>query len=277
MNYFSLTKTTPDVLQKIEESERKGIFSEHLDPIDYSNALPVDENFNYILKGHQRRKYTREDWLIVKPFSYIVNKHFLKTRVTGRKNIRGIKGAIVTCNHVNKLDALACMHALKGRKFKVTVADFNNQKGRLGDYMRAAGIMPFSSSMSAMRNFNKSLSYFLKKGTYILFFPERSEWWCYEKPRPYMDGAYHYAIVNKVPVIPIFITFNKTGKYYDNGIEKRQFIVNILEPIYPDFSLPKKENVEYMKKRNYELCKKKYEEFYGKKLEYSCGKINIDK
>lgn len=274
MNYFNLMQTTPDVLQKIEESERSGNFSEHLDPIDYSNALPVDENFRYILKGHQKRKYTRQDWLIVKPFSYIVNRYMLKTRVTGRRNLRGIKSAIVTCNHVNKLDSLACMHALRGRRFKVTVADFNNQKGRLGEYMRAAGILPFSSSMAAMRNFNKSISYYLKKGTYILFFPERSEWWCYEKPRPYMDGAYHYAITNNVPVIPIFITFKKTGRNYDNGIEKRQFIVNILEPIYPDYNLTKKENIKYMKARNFELCKNKYEEFYGKKLEYSCGEIN---
>jgi 1-acyl-sn-glycerol-3-phosphate acyltransferase len=270
MNYFDLSKTTPDVLEKIEDSEKKGIFSEHLDPIDYSNCYPVDENFKYICKGHQKRKYLRMDWCIVRPYSYIVNKYILKTKVYGRYHLRGIHNAIVTCNHVNKLDAIAVRHALKGHKMRITVADFNNQKGKLGDYMRAAGIMPFSSSLSAMRNFNKSIKYYLKNHTYILFFPERSEWWCYEKPRPYMDGAYHYAIKNNVPVIPIFITFKKTGKFYENGIEKRQFIVNILEPIFPNPNLSVHDNIDYMKNRNYELCKNKYEEFYGRKLEYTC-------
>lgn len=272
MNYFNLSRTTPEVLDKIAESEMHGVFSEHLDPIDYNNCDPVDGSFNYICKGHQKRKYARQMLCIVKPYSYIVNKYILKTKVDGRKNLRGIHNAIVTCNHVNKLDAVAVMHAMKGHKVRITVADFNNQKGKLGDYMRAAGIMPMCSNLSAMKNFNQSLEYLLKNNTYVLFFPERSEWWCYEKPRPYMDGAYHYAYNYNVPIIPIFITFRKTGRFYENGIEKRRFIVNILEPIFPDQSLTKKENIQYMKNRNYELCKQKYEDFYGKKLEYSCDK-----
>lgn len=272
MNYFSLSKTTPEVLDKIQKSEQDGTFSEHLDPIDYANCYPVDGNFKYICKGHQKRKYARVNFCIVKPYSYIVNKYILKTKVVGRRNLHGIKNAIVTCNHVNKLDAIAVMHALKGHKVRITVADFNNQKGKLGDYMRAAGIMPMCSNLSAMKNFNRSMNILLKKGNYVLFFPERSEWWCYEKPRPYMDGAYHYAIMNNVPVIPIFITFERTGKYYDNGIEKRKFIVNIMEPIYADPNLTKHENIAKMKAKNFEMCKNKYEEFYGKKLEYNVKK-----
>lgn len=270
MNYFNLAKTTPDVLEKIEAAERKGLFSEHLDPIDYNNCNPVDENYHYIWNGRERCKYALLNFFIVRPYSWIVNQFILKTCVKGQENLRGLPAAVVTCNHVNKLDAVAVKHAFGGRKMKIMVADFNNQKGPLGDFMRTAGTMPFSAGLGVMRNFNKAVSHYLNHKTFMLFFPERAEWWCYEKPRPYMDGAYHYALSNKVPVVPVFITFKKLGRRDRNGIERRQFVVHIMEPIYPDWTKTKKENIQTMKEQNFELCKKKYEEFYGRKLEYTC-------
>ena len=51
MNYFKLAYTTPDVLEKIKEAEKNGDFNAHIDPIDYSNCQPVDENFPYIPAG----------------------------------------------------------------------------------------------------------------------------------------------------------------------------------------------------------------------------------
>lgn len=270
MNYFDLCKTTPDVLEKIEAAEKKGLFSEHLDPIDYSNCNPVEEDYPFIFKGRERLKYFLLNFFVVRPYSFIVNRCILKTRVLGRENLRGLASAVVTCNHVNKLDAVAVKHAFRGRKMKITVADFNNQKGALGNFMRAAGTFPFSPNHGAMRSFNRAITHYLCHRTFVLFFPERAEWWCYEKPRPYMDGAYHYAFHNRVPVVPVFITFKKTGKFDKNGIEQRQFFVHILEPVYPDLTKTKRENIADMKERNFERCREKYEEFYGRKLEYTC-------
>lgn len=268
MNYFDLANTTPQVLEKIAQAEKQGDFSEHLDPIDYENCYPVDGSFEYIPTGKTKFRQNRDMLFIVNPFSFIVNRFLLKTKIYGKENLKGIKNAIVTSNHVNKLDALAVRKAVKSKHFKVMVGDFNNQKGRLGDFIRAYGAMPFSQSREAYKNFDKAVSYYLKNNTYILFFPERSEWWCYEKPRPYMDGAYHFAVKNNVPVIPVFITFTKTGKYFSNKIEKRQFHVHILKPIYPDEKLTAKQNVEYMKNENFKLCTQCYESFYNKQLEY---------
>ena len=51
MNYFKLAYTTPDVLVKIKEAEKRGDFNAHLDPVDYGSSLPVDEKFPYIPTG----------------------------------------------------------------------------------------------------------------------------------------------------------------------------------------------------------------------------------
>ena len=82
-----------------------------------------------------------------------------------------------------------------------------------------------------------------------------------------MDGAFHYAVKNKVPVIPLFITFTKLGKKDKNGIEQRRFHVHILEPIYADSTLSNAENVKMMKEKNMQLWIQKYEEFYKKKYD----------
>lgn len=271
MNYFKLTDTTPEVLRLIKEAEARGDYSSHLDPIDYSNCYPVDDSFEYIPSGKTKRKDWCRDTFIVRPFSWMVNHFLLKTKVSGREKIKGVENAVITCNHVNKLDALVVRHAISGHRLKITVGDFNNQKGKLGDYMRAAGIMPFSTNFGALKKLNQAIAYYLKMGTYILFFPERSEWWCYEKPRPYMDGAYHYAVKNKVPVVPAFITFTMSGKFDENQIERRKFHIFLLDPIYPDPSLSEHENRQRMKDLNFEACKKKYEEFYHRPLSYEGG------
>lgn len=282
MNYFRLAYTTPDVLEKIKEAEKKGDFNVHLDPIDYGNCLPVDENFPYIPTGALKFRQALIRTFIISPFMWVVNRFIFRTKIyidnnmatqsntnkneniiaQAYKNIIGnilknrdyiIKnkneknsiedrgGMIITCNHINKLDALVVKWALKksgvlrGRQLKVMVADFNNQKGRLGEYMRAFGIMPFPSGHRLVRQFDSAVSYYLGRGDCILVFPEQSEWWGYDRPRPLKNGAFYYAVKNNVSVLPLFITCRDARRTVKNtvGVEKRYFDVHILDRIEP--------------------------------------------
>ena len=119
------------------------------------------------------------------------------------------------------------------------VADFNNRRGRLGEYMRAFGIMPFPRGHRLVRRFNSAVSYYLGKGGCVLVFPEQSEWWGYDRPRPLKNGAFYYAVKNNVPVLPLFITCRAagdTGHYArkkTGGVERRYFDVHILDRIEP--------------------------------------------
>ena len=112
----------------------------------------------------------------------------------------------------------------------------------------------------------------MKKGDYVLFFPETAEWWMYEKPRPFAKGAFHYATKNNVPVIPMFICFKNTGKKDKEGFDIKQFNIYILKPIYPKEELNSKENTEYLMNEAYKECVEQYEKFYDKKLEFNTKK-----
>ncbi len=258
-----------DLIKKMEELEREGRFNEHLTSPSFGNLIPVDKNYRYIHKGF---KQTAKDILvrifIETPFRFWWSHWFARQKTIGRENIKGIKHAVVVSNHCNIFDCGANITAFRGKKLYPVAASFNNFTGLLGDIMRAGRMLPLGENTDAMKNFNLAIKEVLTKKGYVLFYPEQALWWYYKKPRPFMNGAFHYAVKHKVPVIPSFITFKDRKKVDKDGFKYQKFIVNILEPIYPDPNLNNRENVEMMKQKAYDAMKKKYEEFYGIPLTY---------
>ncbi len=265
-----MSATRSDILKRIRECEINGTFDVHVDPIDYELTLPVDETFPYIHKPlHLRIGYFLDDLFVVRPFARKLHKKDLHTKVVGRENLSGIERAIVTCNHVNMWDCLVVMKAMQGHKLYITAGWFNNRKDKLGTHMRAERMMPLSRDPKGMKHFIAAVDELLQGNHYVLFYPEEAMWWNYEKPRPYKDGAFHFAAKNQVPVIPTFITFTPNGEKDAEGIEKKDFTIHILPAIYPQEGLSRKENTAYLKNANYEACKACYENFYHKKLTYA--------
>jgi len=263
--------TRREVLEKIAECEKKGEFDKHVDPIDFSLALPVDENFRYLHKKFPEAvKIFFQRIFCIAPFSYKLQKNDYKTVITGKENLKGLKGAVAVCNHVNKFDCLVAKKAFYPRTLYITGAQFNNQKGFMGDMIRAGHFMPFSENYSAQKNLDKAIATVLKKSKYVLFYPEQAMWWNYRKPRPFKDGAFFYAVKYGVPVVPTFITFRDQDVTDEEGLPKQQFTFNIMPAIYPKKEFSRKENIEYLKNAAHQAWVDKYEEFYGEKLAFSC-------
>ncbi len=264
---MNLSETTKDVLKRIELAEQEHDYHRHLDELVVEGYIPVDKNFSYHWSLSQKLGYSILKYSLIYPYSWVANRFWLKTEVRGRRHLKSLTtGAIVCSNHVNKLDAVAIQKALLGKQVHYTVAEFNNRKSRLGTYMRAFGCMPIPYSFEGKKKFDKVVKEFLDKNHWITFFPEGSEWWCYEKPRPLQMGAYHFAAKYHVPILPIFITFKKLGVFNKEGIEKRKFILHILNPIFPKKENTLKENKEYLHQENEKRFKECYEAFYHKKL-----------
>lgn len=257
------------VLDRIKEYEKEKKFSEHVDPIDYGNFLPVDETFKYFptsFPSMVKSKLIRHT--AIRKFVNQCTNDYLDLEIVGKENLKGIKNAIITCNHINKLDTVAVMKACRGHHFRFTVAEFNNQKGMMGEMFRYAGYMPIPTQFRAFKNFDNALEKCLKSNTYVLFFPEVAEWWNYKKVRPFQNGAFHYAVKFNVPVIPMFITLKETDQKYDNGLPISKFTLHIMKPIYKDETLDDKHNVDLMRDVDYNMCKALYEQVYGESLVY---------
>jgi 1-acyl-sn-glycerol-3-phosphate acyltransferase len=269
MNWYKLAYPSKDIFNKIADFEKKGDFNSHLDDCDPAGSLPVTAKFPYVPGPWLRFVYWFRHFYFLNSFTKGLNTKVYHTQIIGREKLDKVAGAVITCNHYNIYDGLVAKWVFGKKQLKIMTADFNNRDGLLGKWMRASGIMPFSTKRDVVVAFTKAVEYHLKQGTSILFFPEGSEWWCYEKPRPLMDGAFHYAVSNNVPVVPMFVTFKLSGVKNSDGIEMRHFTVHILDPIYPDPKLNKRENVTMLKAKNAEAWKKTYEKTYNKELTYN--------
>lgn len=245
--------------EKMIKCEKERTFDVHVQEPDYSIVQEVDENFPYIKKGFWMKfRILIHNIFIIHPLSFYLSKIKYRTRVFGKKNLKGIKNAVITCNHIDMFDCLIVKRALGCRKLKIVAASFNNQKGHFGEWMRSGGMLPLSDNIGGMKKFNEAVKYYLEKGEFVLIYPETAMWHHYTKPRPHKVGAYHYAIKYQKPIIPFFITFRKNDR----------MDLHIMEPIYPNASLKKQEaSLELMEKTMLKY-KEKYEEVYQKKLEY---------
>ena len=272
------SKERLEVLKRIKELEENGIFD--VDVEDDPPTVPLTpEDVDYLRTSRKSRIKSRMAYRMAQWFveDLLKDNKLIIKKINGIENLKNMKtGAIVTCNHFNPYDSftiekvfrLAGQHKNK-KLFKVIrEGNYTNFPGMYGFFFRNCNTLPLSSNKRTMIEFIKAVDVILKRGDFILIYPEQSMWWNYRKPKPLKNGAFNFAARSNVPVIPIFITMEDSDIIGDDGFPVQEYTVNIEKPIYPDENLTEKENTEAMKEKNYEVWKNIYEDFYKMPLEY---------
>ena len=272
------SKDRLEVLEKIRKLEEKGIFD-----VDVENdppTIPLEPDDIDYLKSSRLSQIKSK--MATKMAERLVNDLIKENKliikdIRGIENLQSVKsGAIITCNHFNPFDSFTVEKVFRiagqdkyKKLFKVIrEGNYTNFPGLYGFFFRNCDTLPLSSNKRTMMKFVKAVNVILKRGDFILVYPEQSMWWNYRKPKPLKSGAFNFAARSKVPVIPIFITMEDSSIIGEDGFPVQEYIVNIAKPIYPDCKLSEKENTEMMKDKNYDVWKQIYEEFYGIPLEY---------
>ena len=274
------SKDRIEVLKKIEELEKEGKFDIDVED-DPPTVVLSPENVDYLKKKSYSKIKTRLANKMGEKFLNDLlkeNKLIIK-KINGIENLQNVKsGAMLTCNHFNPFDSFAIEKAFrtsgvsKHKKLYKVIREGNytNFPGLYGFFFRNCDTLPLSSNRRTMIEFVKAVDTILKRGDFILIYPEQSLWWNYRKPKPLKNGGFKLAARNKVPIIPIFITMEDSNILGEDGFPVQEYTINIEKPIYPDENLNEKQNAEIMKNKNYEVWKKVYEDFYKIPLEYSC-------
>ena len=261
------------VLERIKDLESKGVYD--LDVEDDPPTIPLKpEKVDYLRKK-----------LSSKIKTYCVNKFaknyidkLIKQNKLIIKDIKGMEhlenlnqGAVITCNHFNAFDnfAIQKIYELSGQMKKrklfkvIREGNYTSFPGMYGVFFRNCNTLPLSSVMQTMKNFLSATTEILKRGDYILIYPEQAMWWNYKKPRPFKIGAFNIASRSNAPILPIFISFNDSNVMGEDGFYVQEYTLNVMPPIYPDKQKSSKENSEIMKQKAEELYKNKYIEIYG--------------
>ena len=285
-----------ELTKKIEEFERAGKFDQDVEQDPPSRMIMPDE-IDYL----RRSPFAKIKTKIAHEKAKIFLKTILDKKIMIIKEIKGIEnwqnlncGAIVTCNHFNAFDSFAIQEAYHASKkwprskfYRVIrEGNYTSFPGFFGELMRHFYTLPLSSNMKTMVKFTEATNTLLKKGNFVLFYPEQAMWWNYRKPRPLKPGAFKFAVKNNVPVLPCFITmkdsdilgeelrsqikgFEVDENFVPNGYFIQEYTIHIGEPIYPNENRSARENMEYMAKENYKIWKNIYESEYSIPLTYS--------
>ena len=265
------------LLERIADLEKKQLW--HLDVEDDPETYPLmPDKVDYLNEKLSSRIMNRIANRAGEKFfeGLGANRQLIVKEIRGIEHFTAVEGGkLVTCNHFSVGDNYAVWMALREHMdgkllYKVIrEGNYTNPPKPFGLMMKHCNTLPLSSQAATMRKFLKAVKVLLGRGETILIYPEQGMWWNYRKPRPMQEGAFDLAVLNKTPIIPIFITMEDTDTLDGDGFPVQAFTVHILPAIYPDESLPRAARKDKMRQENYDVWVKTYEEFYQKPLVYS--------
>ncbi|MCM1367957.1 MAG: 1-acyl-sn-glycerol-3-phosphate acyltransferase [Roseburia sp.] len=255
--------------------EKRGLFDVDGTPFSEKNSAKTDGSYKYKRPknpfwhiGHAvtATLYKFIGW-IVGGVGYGI------WRVKDAKKLKKIGACITTSNHVGYLDPCLTRRALGVKKQYIVAAPHNCKRNLGGAILKSAIVLPLPATFKGAKPFYEMLEYVRDRGAAIHFYPEKSMWLHYRKPRPYKDGAFYFAEKLGVPIVPMLYCFREP-----KGLRKLLHLpkaeIRIADPIYPDKALGVRARMTDLAERAYAAAARLYEEFYGEPLTYLCDEQN---
>ena len=214
------------------------------DPLD-KNAHVVHMPTPYVYRVDERYRFVNRNiffrlgsallfYVIAVPLLDIVARLFFGLKITGKKNMRYLKGGAVTVtNHVHVLDSPMVACTLFPRKPFFATLKANFEIPVVRRVVRLLGGVPIPESPKALHAFLEYMRIQLEKGRIVHFYPEASLWPWHEELRPFRNGAFHLAVKSDVPVLPMVFTFREPGKLMGKLRKKPLVTLRIGAPEYP--------------------------------------------
>lgn len=245
----SCGKMTPEIYNEFTAAlAGRGLYNVYTTPLN-RNPPPVTGDFPYESHNVFYLAFKGFVLFIYNVFGRVLGRVAYGLKIRGRKNLRSVKGAVVTVsNHFSYLDILVTRCCLGWRPFKFVVAPHNTGgKSAVGrSIFLGAGAVPVATTISGARKFNEYLDKCVRKGKAVHFYAERAMWLNYPYPRPFLSGAFTLAARNNVPVVPMFYAYRKKGFLRRMLHMHAPMTAYILPAVYPDPALSGKHRAEQL-------------------------------
>ena len=185
-----------------------------------------------------------------------------KNRKVLKRMIRKREGVITIANHIYDEDYITIRTKMLPHMGYISMWK-NNHLRSIGGLIRIAGSIPVpkddsSATMSMMRGVDKCL----QDGNWFHIYPEASMFYYYEDVRPFVDGAFVFAVRNNKPVVPLAFSYRPPKGLYKLWKKKGAPLINLSfgEPIYPNNDLPMRERITDLNNRCHAAVKKLMDE-----------------
>jgi 1-acyl-sn-glycerol-3-phosphate acyltransferase len=167
--------------------------------------------------------------LIIMAFNLLV----FSLRIKGRHHA-GIKQAFFVSNHLLYFDGPIVAHTLWPERCYFSALEKTFQVPVLGTYLRLMGVFPIPEKNS-IRKVTEPIARALLKRGYIHFFPEGELYRFSQRLEKFQDGVFFFAILKKVPVIPITLVVKKRHLWGKEISFLPYRVISIVgQPVHPD-------------------------------------------
>ncbi|HQM96827.1 MAG: lysophospholipid acyltransferase family protein [Clostridia bacterium] len=199
-------------------------------------TFKTEEGYDYLRRGFFKRLTNTLLRIVVAILFNPLNRIILGLKVEGRENIRKVKhkGYVFITNHVHAVDCtfIDCLIPFK-RLYYVTL-ESNFQIPVVRHLIRILNAVPIPSRTRCIKEFLDNMDKAIAYGSVVCMYPE-----CYLLPyykgvRKFKKGAFHIAIKNKCPILPMVVTFREPDGIFRYIKKKPCVTLTVLEPVYTE-------------------------------------------
>ena len=189
-----------------------------------------------------------------------IHKIVFGLKVTGRNNLRKIKGGMVTvCNHVNIIDCVMVACNMDCRSVCFPTLESNFKIPVIRHLIRWLGAVPIPKEKGNFLKMMLSIEEYVKDGGIVHFYPETVMHPYYNGIRGFRRGAFVTAYDCNVPIVPYVITYRNPGPVLKHFKKKPCLTMHILPPVYPDIRVNKRVETERLKQEVFTAMRKYFE------------------
>lgn len=203
------------------------------------SSLSEKQNKNEYVKGCLFKLFSR---LFHTGFAIPLMQFWMRVvlgaRIRGKRNLRGIRGAVTVCNHVHFLDSVMVSLALFPRKATFPTFPKNVKSLFPGKIVQILGGVPIPESIGETRIFFDEMEFLLRKNHIVHIFPEGLLNPYDTGLRGFRKGAFHLAAQARVPIVPMLITFLPPKGIYKLIRKKPVMTLHVGKPIEPTDAEP---------------------------------------
>ncbi|MGI6787608.1 MAG: glycosyltransferase [Acholeplasmataceae bacterium] len=230
-----------DAVKKLEEMFKAAIQDEKLRQLEKSES-----GRKYLKKlrpNHLGNVIVRFFFALIFPLIKVFWYVFMGLRIKGKKNLKQIKnGGIIISNHVHNFDSMMNACATYPRLGVYTSLPMNFEHWGYGMFVKLFGTIPTPVTIEETKIFLNEVTRKVKDGRLVLIYPEGHLVYKNEELQRFKKGAFHIAQNAMAPIIPARISFVKQRK--KNGKFKKRIILNIGEPIFPNYYMLRRDTID---------------------------------
>lgn len=213
----------------------------------------IDEEYEYIPKGILFSIASNLLYYgIAFPILKVVTKIVYDLKIEGKENIRNLQGGVVSVsNHVLILDCAMIGLACGFKRIYYTTHEGSFRIPVVRKLIKLLRALPIPESITNKKYFINAINNILQKGNIVHFYPEAALWPYHTKIRNFKNGAFDFAVDNKVPIVPMVFKFREPKGIRKIFKKKQDVTLTILKPIACEEDANTKKSAEMLRKKVY--------------------------